>query len=391
MKEAVIVSAVRTAVGKAKRGSLVSAYPEDMAALTIEEILNRVPEVKKEEIDDVIVGCAMPEGPQGFNLGRVVSERAGLPDTVPGVTVNRFCSSGLQTIAMGAQQIMSGMGDVVLAGGVESMSKLPMDKSVIVPNPWMIKNKSGLFLSMGMTAENVVDKYNITREEMDVFSLASNKKAIAAIDAGLFKDGIVPVPVERTVMKDGKQVTETFDFDVDEGPRRDSTIEALAKLRAAFKVGGTVTAGNSSQVSDGAAFTLLMSREKAESVGAKPLAKFIGYAVGGVAPEVMGLGPIVAIPKVLKQTGLSLKDIGLIELNEAFASQSLAVIKELNLNPDIINVNGGAIALGHPLGCTGAKLTVQIINEMRRRDVKYGLITMCIGGGMGAAGIVELL
>ncbi len=391
MKEAVIVSAVRTAVGKAKRGSLVSAYPEDMAALTIEEILNRVPEVKKEEIDDVIVGCAMPEGPQGFNLGRVVSERAGLPDTVPGVTVNRFCSSGLQTIAMGAQQIMSGMGDVVLAGGVESMSKLPMDKAVIVPNPWMIKNKSGLFLSMGMTAENVVDKYNITREEMDVFSLASNKKAIAAIDAGLFKDGIVPVPVERTVMKDGKQVTETFDFDVDEGPRRDSTIEALAKLRAAFKVGGTVTAGNSSQVSDGAAFTLLMSREKAESVGAKPLAKFIGYAVGGVAPEVMGLGPIVAIPKVLKQTGLSLKDIGLIELNEAFASQSLAVIKELNLNPDIINVNGGAIALGHPLGCTGAKLTVQIINEMRRRDVKYGLITMCIGGGMGAAGIVELL
>jgi len=391
MKEAVIVSAVRTAVGKAKRGSLVSAYPEDMAALTIEEILNRVPEVKREEIDDVIVGCAMPEGPQGFNLGRVVSERAGLPDTVPGVTVNRFCSSGLQTIAMGAQQIMSGMGDVVLAGGVESMSKLPMDKAVIVPNPWMIKNKSGLFLSMGMTAENVVDKYNITREEMDAFSLASNQKAVAAIDAGLFKDEIVPVPVERTIMKDGKQFTETFDFDVDEGPRRDSTIEALAKLRAAFKVGGTVTAGNSSQVSDGAAFTLLMSKEKAESVGAKPLAKFIGYAVGGVAPEVMGLGPIVAIPKVLKQTGLSLEDIGLIELNEAFASQSLAIIKELNLNPDIINVNGGAISLGHPLGCTGAKLTVQIINEMRRRDVRYGLVTMCIGGGMGAAGIIELL
>lgn len=391
MKEAVIVSAVRTAVGRAKRGTLVDVRPDEMAAVVIKEALKRAEPVRAEEVEDVIMGCAMPEGEQGMNVARVALLRAGLPYTVPGQTVNRFCSSGLQTIAIAAERIMAGFATCIIAGGTESMSMIPMTSNKFAPNPWMAENYPEIYVSMGQTAENVANKYGVSREEQDAFGYRSHMRAIAAQDAGKFKDGIVPLEFEQMVLENGKAVTKTIVFDADEGPRRGTTPEAMAKLRPAFSPKGTVTAGNSSQMSDGAAAVMVMERGKAESLGLKPLVRFVGFSLGGVPPEIMGIGPTVAVPKILELTGLSLDDIGLIELNEAFASQSLVVIRELGLDEEITNVNGGAIALGHPLGCTGAKLTVQIINEMKRRDVQFGLVTMCIGGGMGAAGILENL
>lgn len=391
MKEAVIISAVRTAIGKAMRGTLVDVRPDEMASVVLKEVLRRAAPVAPEDVEDVILGCAIPEAEQGMNLARISSTRAGLPYSVPAHTVNRFCSSGLQTIAHAAQQIMSGMATCVIAGGVESMSMLPMTSLNISPNPWLIENYPEVYASMGQTAENVARKYNISRQDQDAFAYRSHSRAIAAQDAGRFEPEIVPLQVEQTILENGKPVTRTTVFKEDEGPRRDTTPEALAKLKPSFAINGTVTAGNSSQVSDGAAAVLLMERSRAEAMGLKPLARFVGFAVGGVPPEIMGIGPVIAIPKVLGLTGLSMKDIGLIELNEAFASQSLAVVRELGLNEEITNVNGGAIALGHPLGCTGSKLTTQIIFEMKRRDVRFGMVSMCIGGGMGAAGIFENL
>ncbi len=391
MKEAVIVSAVRTAVGRAKRGTLVDVRPDEMAAVVIKEVLNRAEPVRAEDVEDVIMGCAMPEAEQGMNVARIALLRAGLPHTVPGQTVNRFCSSGLQTIALAAQQIMAGFGACIIAGGAESMSMIPMISNKFAPNPWMAENYPEVYASMGQTAENVANQYGVSREEQDEFGYRSHMRAIAAQDAGKWKDEIVPLEIEQVVMDNGQPATRALVFDTDEGPRRGTTLEAMARLRPAFAPKGTVTAGNSSQMSDGAAAVMVMERAKAEALGLKPLARFVGFAVGGVPPEIMGIGPTVAVPRVLELTGLSLGDIGLIELNEAFASQALAVIRELGMDEDIVNVNGGAIALGHPLGCTGAKLTVQIINEMNRRDVQFGLVTMCIGGGMGAAGIFERL
>ena len=391
MKEAVIVSAVRTAVGRAKRGTLVDVRPDEMAAVVIKEALKRAAPVKAEDVEDVIVGCAFPEGEQGMNVARIALLRAGLPYTVPGQTLNRFCCSGLQTIAIASERIMAGFGSCFIAGGTESMSMIPMTSNKFAPNPWLAENYPEVYASMGQTAENVANKYGVSREEQDAFGYRSHMQAIAAQDAGKWKDEIVPLEIEQVVLENGKLTTRTIVFDADEDPRRDTSLEAMAKLRPAFAQDGTVTAGNSSQMSDGAAAVMVMEREKAESLGLKPLVRFVGYAVGGVPPEIMGIGPTVAVPKVMELTGLSLDDVGLIELNEAFASQSLAVIRELGLNKEITNVNGGAIALGHPLGCTGAKLTVQIINEMKRRDVQFGLVTMCIGGGMGAAGVLENL
>jgi acetyl-CoA acyltransferase len=391
MREAVIVSTVRTAVGRAKRGTLANVRPEAMAGTVIKEVLKRAEPVKAKDVEDVIFGCSMPEAEQGLNVARTALLRAGLSYTVPAQTVNRACSSGLQTIASASERIMAGFGTCIIAGGVESMSMVPMTGNKFAPDPWMAENYPKVYCSMGQTAENVACKYGISREEQDRFGYRSHMRAIAAQDAGKFKDEIVLLEIEQVVMDNGKPTTCTLVFDADEGPRRGTTLEAMAKLRPAFARNGTVTAGNSSQMSDGAAAVLVMEREKAETLGLKPLVRFVGFAVGGVRPELMGIGPIVAVPKVLELTGLSLDDIGLIELNEAFASQALAVIRELGMNEEIVNVNGGAIALGHPLGCTGAKLTVQIINEMRRRDVQFGLVTMCIGGGQGAAGIFERL
>jgi acetyl-CoA acyltransferase len=391
MREAVIVSAVRTAVGKAPRGALRSVHPTDLAATVIRSAVERVPGLDPKEIDDVILGCAMPEAEQGLNMARVALLRAGLPTDVPGQTVNRFCASGLQTIALAAQQVMSGMGDVVVAGGAESMSAVPMGGHHFAPNPAMAEMSPDVYLGMGLTAENVAKRYEVSREDQDAFALRSHQRAIAAIDAGLFKDEIVPIEVEHVWFENGRVQRSTMIFDTDEGPRRDTSAEALAKLKPVFAVNGTVTAGNSSQTSDGSAAVVVMSREKADALGVKPLARFVSFAVAGVPPEIMGIGPVAAIPKALKQAGLTIDQIDLIELNEAFAAQALAVIRALELDEEKVNVNGGAIALGHPLGCTGAKLTVQILHELRRRGGRYGLITMCIGGGMGAAGIVEML
>lgn len=391
MKEAVIVSAVRTAVGKSGRGTLVNTRPEDMAAVVLGEVIERADPVSVDEVEDVIMGCAIPEAAQGMNIARIATLRAGLPFTIPAHTVNRFCSSGLQTIAHASQQIMAGMGKCVIAGGLESMSMVPMTSSKVSLSLWMVENYPEIYIGMGQTAENVAVKYGISREDQDAFAYRSHMRAIAAIEEGKFDEEIVPLEIEQVDLKDGELVTRTAFFKQDEGPRRDTSLEVLAKLRPVFAVNGTVTAGNSSQTSDGAAAVMVMEREKAESVGVNPLARFVGFAVGGVEPELMGIGPVVAIPKVLELTGLSLKDIGLIELNEAFASQSLAVVRELGLDEEITNVNGGAIALGHPLGCTGSKLTVQLIHEMKRRDVQYGMVSMCIGGGMGAAAIFENL
>jgi acetyl-CoA acyltransferase len=390
--DAVIVAAARTAIGKAKRGSLATFRPDEMAAIVIQELLRRAEGLDPAEIDDVILGCAFPEGEQGMNMARLVSLRAGLPDSVPAETINRFCASGIQSIVHGAFAIMAGQAQVVIAGGTESMTMVPMTGFKFSPLPYLAENMPEAFTSMGLTAENVAAKYGIPREEQDAFSLRSHQRAAEAVDSGRFDPEIVPLDVEVVEPgSNGKPSKVNFVFKRDEGPRRDTSLEALGKLRPAFKECGTVTAGNSSQMSDGAAGVIVTSRARAETMGLKPLVRFVSYAVGGVPPEIMGIGPIVAVPKALKLAGLSLADIGLIELNEAFAAQSLTVIRELSLNEDITNVNGGAIALGHPLGCTGAKLTTQLIYEMKRRDVQYGMVAMCIGGGMGAAGIFENL
>lgn len=390
MNEVVVVSAVRTAVGKAPRGMLKDTRPDDVTAVLIKEAVSRVPGLMPEDIDDIILGCAFPESDQGLNLARVVALRAGFPYTVPGQTVNRFCSSGLQAIATGAYEIKVGEADVVMAGGVEFMSQVPIMGLTPSPNPYLVENYPQAYTSMGLTAENIAERFGISREEQDLFALLSHKKASRAILEGRFKEEIVPVFAKiKEIRGDGGIEIKEVAFERDEGVRFDATIEALASLKPVFKVNGTVTAGNSSQTSDGAAITILMSERKASSMGIKPLALFRSFSVAGVPPEIMGVGPVYAVPKALKKAGLRLEDIGLIELNEAFASQSIYVIRELGLNPDILNVNGGAIAMGHPLGCTGAKLTTTLIYEMRRRNARYGLVTMCVGGGMGAAAIFE--
>ena len=390
MRNAVIVSAVRTAVGRSGRGSLRTTRPDDMAAAVLKAVVERAG-IEPGEVEDVVIGCAFPEAEQGMNMGRIATLRAGFPDTVPGMTVNRFCSSGLQTIASAAQQIMSGMGDVIIAGGAESMSMVPMIGNKFVANPTLAAEHPGVYTGMGLTAENVARKYNVSREDQDAFALRSHQRAAAAQDAGKFDAEIVPLDVQIKSGAGASVKVETFTFDHDEGIRRDTSLEKLAKLRPVFHARGTVTAGNSSQTSDGAAAVLIMSEERAKAMGLTPLARFVSFGVGGVPPEIMGIGPVAAVPKALKYAGMELGDIDLIELNEAFAAQALAVIRELGFDEEITNVNGGAIALGHPLGCTGAKLTVQMIHELERRDKQFGLITMCIGGGMGAAGIIERL
>ncbi len=392
MKEAVIVSAVRSAVGKAPKGTLRDTRPDDMGAAVIKEAIARVPGLSASEIDDVIMGCAMPEAEQGMNVARAAAIRAGLPVETSAMTINRFCSSGLQTIAMASDRIRTNGAEVIVAGGLESMSMIPMGGHIIRPNPTLIETYPDFYLSMGLATENVARKYEVTREQQDEFALRSHQRAIAALDADKFKDETVPltVVVEELDAKGKKQHNE-IQFVKDEGPRRDSTAEALAKLKPAFQLKGTITAGNSSQMSDGAAAAIVMSAERAKELGAKPLARLVAYATAGCPPEEMGIGPVFAIPKALKLAGLSLDQIDVIELNEAFAAQSLAVIKMLELNPGKVNVNGGAIALGHPLGCTGAKLTASILRELERRNGRYGMVTMCVGGGMGAAGIFERL
>ena len=391
MSNVYVASAVRTPVGKALKGSFAQFRPDDLAAIAMTEAVGRVDGLKSEEIEDIILGCAMPEGEQGMNVARIAQLRAGLPDTVPALTINRFCASGLQAIAFGAERIRGGDADVILAGGTESMSMIPMGGNKIAPNPWLVENAPQAYINMGLTAENVATKYGISREDQDRFSLASHDKALRAQKEGKFDDELVGVTVSRTLIDGRKSKTETFEVTADEGPRAGSDMAAMGRLNPAFKMGGSVTAGNSSQMSDGAAATILLSEKKVEALGVKPLARFAGFALAGCGPEVMGIGPALAIPKLLDKTGLSLGDIGLIELNEAFAAQSLMVIRELGIDPEIVNVNGGAIALGHPLGCTGAKLTATLVYEMRRRQTRYGIVTMCIGGGMGAAGLFELV
>jgi len=393
MREAVIVAGARTAVGKAKKGSTRTARSDEMAAVVIRDLLRQTGgKLDPAEIDDVIIGCAMPEGGQGLNFARLIALRAGLPVEISGQTVNRFCSSGLQTIASAAESIIANGADVIIAGGAESMSQVPMTGFHISPNPFMADNEPEVYMSMGHTAEHVADEFNVTRADMDQFAYESHRKAARATEAGLFRQEIVPFQFDETFIdEDGRPHTATQVLTDDEHLRADTTVEGLSKLKPVFKEGGRVTAGNSSPLSDGAAAVLVMERQKAESLGLKPIARYVGFGVGGVRPEVMGIGPVVAIPKVLKRVGLSLDDIDLIELNEAFASQALAVIRYLEMDPNKVNVNGGAIALGHPLGCTGSKLTVQLMNEMRRRGSRYGMVTMCIGGGMGAAGVFENL
>jgi acetyl-CoA acyltransferase len=389
MKEVVIASSVRTPVGRAFKGALRSTRPDELAAVAIKGALERVPQLDHKEIEDVILGCAMPEAEQGMNVARIASLRAGLPVEVSAMTINRFCSSGLQAIAMAAERIMAGGAEVVVAGGTESMSMIPMGGHKISPNPWLVDHYPDAYLSMGLTAERLAQRFGITREQADEFSLRSHQKAIAAIQAGKFAEETVPVPVSFTTPNGSKPKRQEIVFKVDEGPRADTSLQALLSLRPAFHVKGTVTAGNSSQMSDGAAAAVVMSADRAKALGIQPLARYVAFATAGYKPEEMGLGPVYAIPKALKMAGLSLDQIDVIELNEAFAAQSLAVIKEAGLNPGKVNPNGGAVALGHPLGCTGAKLTATIIRELKRRNGRYGLVTMCVGGGMGAAGIIE--
>ena len=392
MKDAVIVSAVRTPIGKAKRGGLASVRPDELAAAAIQELLKRTPNLDPAEIEDVVFGCAFPEGEQGLNVARMIALRAGLPETVPAETINRYCSSGIQSIAHVAHAIKSGDIEIGIAGGVESMSMVPMMGYKFSPNPHFAQDLPHYYTNMGLTAENVSVKYGISREDQDLFSFKSHQKAARAVTSGLFDPELVSIDVEITELDaNEKQVKRNFKVKRDEGPRADTTVEALAKLKPAFKEGGTVTAGNSSQMSDGASVLMVMSAERAAQLGLVPLARFVSFAVGGVPPELMGVGPIAAIPKALKIAGLSLNDIDLIELNEAFAAQGLAVMRTLGMDEEKVNVNGGAIALGHPLGCTGSKLTTQLIYEMGRRKSKYGMVTMCIGGGMGAAAIFENL
>ena len=386
----VIVSAVRTAVGKAGRGTLKNTRPDELAAAALRDAVEKLPHLDMHTIDDVIIGCATHEGPQGYNIARIASLRAGFPVSVPALTINRFCASGLETIAMGAEQILSGRAEIVIAGGVESMSQVPFGAN-LSPNPSLIEHAPEAYLSMGLTAENLTRKYSISRTAQDAYAYESHRKAIAAIEAGKFQEEIVPLTVEETHLNsEGVPETVSAFFDTDEGPRRDTSTEALASLKPVFHVDGTVTAGNASQMSDAAAAVVLMSEARAKAEGYEPLARFIGYATAGVPPEIMGIGPVPAIPKALAGAGLTLADIDVIELNEAFAVQALAVIQEAQLPLEKVNVNGGAVALGHPLGCTGTKLTVSLINEMCRQNHRYGMVTMCVGGGMGAAGIFSL-
>jgi len=400
MREVVIASSVRTAVGKAYKGTLRATRPDDLAATAIKGALARVPQLDVKEIEDVILGCAMPEAEQGMNVARIASLRAGLPVETSAMTINRFCSSGLQAIALAAERIMAGGAEVIVAGGTESMSMIPMGGHKVSANPWLIEHYPDSYLSMGLTAERLAKQYGITREMADEFSLQSHKKALAAIAAGKFEDEVVPVAVSFTTPNGSsasggalaprpKRIEITFK--VDEGPRADTSLEALGALKAAFHAKGTVTAGNSSQMSDGAAAAVVMSAERAKQLGITPLARYVAYATAGYKPEEMGVGPVYAIPKALKMAGLKLKDIDVIELNEAFAAQALSVIKVGELDAARVNPNGGAVALGHPLGCTGAKLTATILRELKRRKARYGLVTMCVGGGMGAAGIFENL
>jgi acetyl-CoA acyltransferase len=390
MEEAVIVSAIRTPVGKAKRGGLATVRPDEMAATAIQALLRRTPNLDPAQIEDVVIGCAFPEGEQGMNMARMIALRAGLPDSVPAETVNRYCASGVQSIAHVAYAIQNGQIQAAIAGGAESMTMVPMAGYKFSPNPYFAQDLPHYYTNMGLTAENVSEKYGISREDQDEFSLKSHQKAAQAVSSGLFDPELVTMDVEVTEL-DGSEapVRKNFSVTRDEGPRADTNMDALSRLKPAFKEGGTVTAGNSSQMSDGAAAVVVMSAERAVQLGLTPLARFVSFAVGGVPPELMGIGPIVAIPKALKLAGLTLNDIDLIELNEAFAAQSLAVIRSLEMDENKVNVNGGAIALGHPLGCTGTKLTTQLIYEMGRRKSKYGMVTMCIGGGMGAAAIFE--
>lgn len=387
--DAVIVSAVRTPVGRGLKGTLANTRSDEIAALAVKEAIARAG-IDPALVEDLVLGTAFPEGEQGLNVARLVALRAGLPDEVAGVTVNRFCSSGLQTIAQAAASIKAGWNEVVVAGGLESMTMVPQTGNVFSPNPGLVDERPGAYMSMGLTAENVAEKYGVSREDQDAFAFESHRRAAAAQDAGVFREEIVPVPV-RFDKVDGKKVTtETVLFDTDELVRRDTNLDSLSKLRPAFKTGGTVTAGNSSPYSDGAAAAVIMSASKAKELGLKPLGRLVSFAVAGVAPELMGIGPVAAVPKALKLAGLELKDIDLIELNEAFASQSLAVIRELGLDPEKVNVHGGAIALGHPEGATGTKLAATLLHELRRRNLRYGIVTMCVGGGQGAAGVFEV-
>ena len=391
MREVVIASSVRTPVGKAFKGTLRGTRPDELAAVAIAGALERVPQLDRKEIEDVILGCAMPEAEQGMNVARIASLRAGLPVEVSAMTINRFCSSGLQAIAMAAERIMAGGAEVIVAGGAESMTMIPMGGHKVSPNPWLVDHYPDAYLSMGLTAERLAKRFSVTREQADEFSLRSHQNAIAAIQAGKFEDETVPVPVSFTTPNGSKPKRMEITFKTDEGPRAETSMEALASLKPAFHAKGTVTAGNSSQMSDGAAAAVVMSAERARALGIKPLARYVSFATAGYKPEEMGVGPVYAIPKALKMAGLQLSQIDVIELNEAFAAQSLAVIKEAGLDLERVNLNGGAIALGHPLGCTGAKLTASIIRELKRRNGRYGLVTMCVGGGMGAAGIFENL
>ncbi|MDP5276693.1 acetyl-CoA C-acyltransferase [Chengkuizengella axinellae] len=392
MKEAVIVSAVRTPMGKAYKGSLSNTRAEDLGALVVEEVIKRTPGLEKEEIEDVIIGCAMPEGEQGLNMGRIVSLRAGLPDHVPALTINRFCASGLQSIAFAADRIKCGSAEVIVAGGVESMSHVPMSGFKPQPNPYLVDARPEVYIQMGITAENVAQKYDINREKQDAFAVKSHQKAAAAIQEGKFGEEIVSVPVTQSFLNEqGKQEQRSFSFQIDEGVRPGTTLEILSSLKPAFSVKGTVTAGNTSQMNDAASAVIVMSREKAEELGLETMAIFKSFAVAGVAPEIMGIGPVEAIPKALKQAGITIEDVDLFEINEAFASQCLAVIEELGIDQEKVNVNGGAIALGHPLGCTGTKLTTTLLHEAKKRQSKYGVVSMCIGGGMGAAGVFEFV
>ena len=391
MREVVIASSVRTPVGKAFKGTLRTTRPDELAAVAIRGALERIPQLDKKEIEDVILGCAMPEAEQGMNVARTASLRAGLPVEASAMTINRFCSSGLQAIALGAERIMAGGAEVIVAGGTESMTMVPMGGHKMAPNPWLIDNYPDSYLSMGLTAERLAKRFGITREQADEFSLRSHHNAMKAIQAGNFDDEIVPVPVSFTTPNGSKPNRIEITFKMDEGPRADTSIRALAALKPAFHAKGTVTAGNSSQMSDGAAVAVVMSAERARALGIKPLARYISFATAGYKPEEMGIGPVYAIPKALRIAGLKLSDIDVIELNEAFAAQALAVIRQGELDLERVNVNGGAVALGHPLGCTGAKLTATVIRELKRRKARYGMVTMCVGGGMGAAGIVENL
>ena len=391
MPEAVVIDCLRTPVGKAPRGTLKNTRPDDLAALVFRALLAKYPQIPPDEIDDVILGCANPEAESGMNMARIAALRAGLPDMVPGVTINRFCSSGLQSIAMAADRIRAGSAHIILAGGAESMSLLPMSGHKFAPNPFMVDHMPAVYMGMGLTAEQVTRKYDVTREDADQFAYQSHQKALQAQAEGKFQEELVPVAVETTGLRDGRPHTHRAIFSKDEGPRADTSVEALAKLKPVFQANGSVTAGNSSQTSDGAAAAIIMSAKRAQELGIKPKARFVSFAVGGVPPEIMGIGPVVAIPKALALAGLKIEDIGTVELNEAFACQALAVIRRTGLNPDTVNPNGGAIALGHPLGCTGAKLTATILREMERRKSRYGMVTMCVGGGQGAAGIFELL